>query len=198
MTIMRSKHGFGNGRERSRVDASGPAWYPNGGGVTMTGEMLTVKEAAMYLRTSAKTVYLLIRAGRLPAVNVARPGSPRPQWRVSRNTLDSLSKGERVRPEAAPSDRLTEEAKTRELLHRKWDLDMHVGTPIVAWRCTICGAITFIPELATRGLNWPLYCSACGAKTSLDTLELHGRYEAAQPWAEAKPARRRRASRKEA
>ena len=45
-------------------------------------KILTVAEAAQYLRLSVATVYRLAQAGEVPAVRVGR------QWRVQRGLLD--------------------------------------------------------------------------------------------------------------
>ena len=46
-------------------------------------QLLTVEEAAAYLRVTPATVYRLLRAGKLPGVRVGR------QWRVRRTALDA-------------------------------------------------------------------------------------------------------------
>ncbi len=47
-------------------------------------QLLTVEEAAAYLRVTPPTVYRLLRAGKLPGVKVGR------QWRVRLADLEAL------------------------------------------------------------------------------------------------------------
>ena len=42
----------------------------------MTGDLITVREAANYLRISARTVYRLIESGQIGAVRIGK------QWRI--------------------------------------------------------------------------------------------------------------------
>jgi len=53
------------------------------------------------LGVKADGIIALIRAGRLPAVDVRRPGSSRPRFRVNPDDLDALA----VRPDPLPARR---------------------------------------------------------------------------------------------
>jgi excisionase family DNA binding protein len=58
----------------------------------MTEEtFLTTDEVLEYLQVNLRTVYRLIKAGKLPAVRVGR------QWRFRRSDIDAWLEGERVR-----------------------------------------------------------------------------------------------------
>ena len=46
------------------------------------GQLMTIEEAAQYLRFHPSTVYRLARRGKLPAVKVGK------QWRLDREALD--------------------------------------------------------------------------------------------------------------
>lgn len=50
-------------------------------------QLLTIPETAERLRCSENHVYALIAAGRIRAVDVARPGSRQPKTRVSESAL---------------------------------------------------------------------------------------------------------------
>src|SRR5512139_3744885 len=66
---------------------------------------LTTDEVLEYLQVNLRTVYRLIKAGKLPAVRVGR------QWRFRRADIDAWLETQRVRaprlatPEAGPSAR---------------------------------------------------------------------------------------------
>jgi excisionase family DNA binding protein len=91
----------------------------------MDDTFLTTEEVLDYLQVNLRTVYRLIKAGKIPAVRVGR------QWRVKRADLDAWleSQGTRKRPPAgvAPRPRVADrprilvvddEASIRELLTR--------------------------------------------------------------------------------
>lgn len=61
--------------------------------------LMTVQEAASYLRFHPSTVYRLVRAGQLPALKLGK------QWRVSRDALQiwELRHAHVHMPERAPS-----------------------------------------------------------------------------------------------
>jgi excisionase family DNA binding protein len=69
-------------------------------------EVLTVPEAAAYLRVHEQTVYELLREGRLRGVKVGR------SWRIHRTTLEAFIKG-------APQHHLGEEAPMKVELIRQ-------------------------------------------------------------------------------
>ncbi len=150
-----------------------------------TPEVLTAQEVADLLRCNLRTVYALLKHGKLRGVRIGQQAGREKGWRIPRAEVERFLLGaERAHPEATHRDGFRGEEKAEELLKKKWDVDpVHVGAPILAWRCIVCGTAMFVPEFATRGLNWPEYCCGCGAKTTLETMEFEGRYEAAQPWA---------------
>lgn len=49
-----------------------------------TGEFLTVKEAATYLKATPNTITIWCRAGQIPAIKIGR------QWRISKKELDRM------------------------------------------------------------------------------------------------------------
>lgn len=157
-------------------------------------EVLTAQEVADLLRCNLRTVYALLKHGKLHGVRIGQQAGREKGWRIPRAEVERfLLSAERGHPEAAHRDGFTGEEEARELLKKKWDVEpLHVGTPILAWRCAACGTRTFVLEFATRGLNWPEYCCGCGAKATLETMEFEGRYECSQPWAEDRRAAGRR------
>ena len=92
----------------------------------MDDTFLTTEEVLDYLQVNLRTVYRLIKAGKIPAVRVGR------QWRFRRADLDAWleSQGTRKRQPAAPAARqvvvhdhprvlvVDDEASIRELLTR--------------------------------------------------------------------------------
>jgi excisionase family DNA binding protein len=62
-------------------------------------ELLTIQEAAHFLRLSRNTVYGLCRAGRLPAAKIGR------EWRVRRSELEKLLGWTPDAPTARPMPR---------------------------------------------------------------------------------------------
>lgn len=58
----------------------------------MSGDLITVREAANYLRISARTVYRLIESGQIGAVRIGK------QWRIPAADLPG-----RDQPVAAPA-----------------------------------------------------------------------------------------------
>lgn len=91
----------------------------------MDDTFLTTEEVLDYLQVNLRTVYRLIKAGKIPAVRVGR------QWRVRRADLDAWLDGQRSRrtravasaPSPTPADRprvlvVDDEASIRELLTR--------------------------------------------------------------------------------
>ena len=73
---------------------------------------LTTEEVIEYLQVNLRTVYRLIKAGKIPAVRVGR------QWRFRKGDLDAwLETGRRgVRPAPAPSERAPRTAAHRVLV----------------------------------------------------------------------------------
>ena len=63
----------------------------------MTDTFLTTEEVLDYLQINLRTVYRLIKAGKLPAVRVGR------QWRFKRDDLDAWLDGQRTRRRPAPA-----------------------------------------------------------------------------------------------
>jgi excisionase family DNA binding protein len=63
-------------------------------------ELLTIEEAAHFLRLSRNTVYGLCRAGRLPAAKIGR------EWRVRRSELEKLLGWTGEGPTARPMPRV--------------------------------------------------------------------------------------------
>ena len=64
----------------------------------MTDEtFLTTEEVLEYLQVNLRTVYRLVKAGKLPAVRVGR------QWRFRRSDIDAWLESGRVRPGRAPA-----------------------------------------------------------------------------------------------
>jgi excisionase family DNA binding protein len=58
---------------------------------------LTTEDVLEYLQVNLRTVYRLIKAGRIPAVRVGR------QWRFRRRDLDAWLESQQPRPAAAPA-----------------------------------------------------------------------------------------------
>jgi len=54
--------------------------------------MFTPPEIARRLRVKPERVIAWIRAGKLPAINVAQPGSRRPRFRISRESLEEYER----------------------------------------------------------------------------------------------------------
>lgn len=62
-------------------------------------DWLKVIEAAAELATTEHTVLAHIHSGELAAVNIARPGSSRPSWRIRRSDLEAfLTRRRAVQP----------------------------------------------------------------------------------------------------
>jgi excisionase family DNA binding protein len=88
----------------------------------MTDEtFLTTEEVLEYLQVNLRTIYRLVKAGKLPAVRVGR------QWRFRRSDIDAWLDSGRVRPDrsegtAAPHRRrilvADDEASIRDLLSK--------------------------------------------------------------------------------
>ena len=58
----------------------------------------TPPKAAKVLRVDPETIRELIRSGELRASNLARRGSTRPRWRISREALEEFLAGRGPRP----------------------------------------------------------------------------------------------------
>jgi excisionase family DNA binding protein len=54
----------------------------------------TVTALAHRFGCDKDTIYALIRSGRLPAFNIAKPGSKRATWRVSASAVDDFDRGQ--------------------------------------------------------------------------------------------------------
>lgn len=173
-----------------------------------TPEVLTAQEVADLLRCNLRTVYALLKHGKLHGVRIGQQAGREKGWRIPRAEVERFLSGtESGRPEAACPDGLTEDQKKRILayedgLPEEVREGIHRNSPIVAWRCKACWHVTYVPEFTTGGKTPPAYCSECGMKATPGNLALpdnfiyEGRYEAAQPWEDTRPPRRRRARRK--
>jgi excisionase family DNA binding protein len=60
--------------------------------------MLRPAEVADRLDVDVETVLAHVHRGTLPAVDVARPGSRRPRWRISEADLDAFVAARRTTP----------------------------------------------------------------------------------------------------
>src|SRR3970040_2376237 len=100
---------------------------------------LTTEEVLEYLQVNLRTVYRLIKAGKIPAVRVGR------QWRFRKTDLDAWLEGQRARggrqgPKGPPPATATgrprilvvdDEATIRDMLTKTLalaDYDVHTGT----------------------------------------------------------------------
>ncbi len=64
----------------------------------MSGDLITVREAANYLRISARTVYRLIESGQIGAVRIGK------QWRIPASDLPGREQPQQtVAPERTAS-----------------------------------------------------------------------------------------------
>ena len=66
----------------------------------MRDNLVTVREAANYLRISARTVYRLIESGQIGAVRIGK------QWRIPANDLPGLGQAT-AEPVQAPESQAT-------------------------------------------------------------------------------------------
>ena len=73
----------------------------------MDDTFLTTEEVLDYLQVNLRTVYRLIKAGKIPAVRVGR------QWRFRRRDVDAWLEAQRTRSGARPSRRDRTEADCR-------------------------------------------------------------------------------------
>src|SRR6187397_1260823 len=69
------------------------------GHLTHDDIFLTTEEVLEYLQVNLRTVYRLIKAGKIPAVRVGR------QWRFRKRDIDAWLDTQRPRGERAPSPR---------------------------------------------------------------------------------------------
>ena len=67
-----------------------------------TARNLTPPTIAKRYRVACETVVLWIRAGELPAINVARRGCRRPRYRCSEADLADFEAGRQVQPPIKP------------------------------------------------------------------------------------------------
>lgn len=58
----------------------------------MSGDLITVREAANYLRISARTVYRLIESGQIGAVRIGK------QWRIPSGDLPGRDQAQPAAP----------------------------------------------------------------------------------------------------
>ena len=82
----------GIGRDWTVVPVKGPAksdkarmGQETGGIMAMAENLITVREAANFLRISARTVYRLIESGQIGAVRIGK------QWRIPANDLPGVT-----------------------------------------------------------------------------------------------------------
>ncbi len=82
----------GTGRGWSKLPEKRPAKREqaskgpeNGGEMAMAENLITVREAASFLRISARTVYRLIESGQIGAVRIGK------QWRIPANDLPGVT-----------------------------------------------------------------------------------------------------------
>ena len=75
----------GGAGEKTRRDNAGPKGPENGGNMAMAENLITVREAANFLRISARTVYRLIESGQIGAVRIGK------QWRIPANDLPGVT-----------------------------------------------------------------------------------------------------------
>lgn len=76
---------------------------------------LTPAEVAATLRLGkVDGVYALIDSGQLPAVDVSRPGSRRPLWRISPAALDAFVRRRTAGPPAPKPERRRKPARVTE------------------------------------------------------------------------------------
>ena len=114
---------------------------------------LTTDEVLEYLQVNLRTVYRLIKAGKIPAVRVGR------QWRFRKTDIDAWLERERshsIRPPtpvaattqpAKPDGRprvlvVDDEASIRDLLSKTlalWPSTTSTWPPTAAWRSNGCG-----------------------------------------------------------
>ena len=131
----------------------------------MDDTFLTTEEVLDYLQVNLRTVYRLIKAGRIPAVRVGR------QWRFKRADLDAWleSQGTRKRQPAAPPARLRvhdhprvlvvdDEASIRELLTRtlaltEYDVEAVGDGPIGLERMRLASYDLLIADLRMPGTD---------------------------------------------
>ena len=71
----------------------------------MTSSRLSPKQVAARINVSVRLVRDLITSGTLPAVDVSRPGSRKPRYRVSEADLTVFESRRMVRVAAAPKRR---------------------------------------------------------------------------------------------
>ena len=69
---------------------------------------LTTEEVLEYLQVNLRTVYRLIKAGKIPAVRVGR------QWRFRKRDIDAWLDTQRPRAERTPSAAVSDRAATRD------------------------------------------------------------------------------------
>jgi excisionase family DNA binding protein len=69
---------------------------------------LTTEEVLEYLQVNLRTVYRLIKAGKIPAVRVGR------QWRFRKRDIDAWLDTQRPRGERAPSTAVADRAQSRD------------------------------------------------------------------------------------
>ena len=131
----------------------------------MDDTFLTTEEVLDYLQVNLRTVYRLIKAGKIPAVRVGR------QWRFKRSDLDAWldSQGTRKRQVARPADRpapperprvlvVDDEASIRELLTRtlaltEYEVEAVADGPLGLARLRLAAYDLLIADLRMPGMD---------------------------------------------
>src|SRR6476661_1924466 len=72
----------------------------------MDETFLTTEEVLEYLQVNLRTVYRLIKAGKIPAVRVGR------QWRFRKRDIDAWLDSQRPHPQAVAASTPVDDAKT--------------------------------------------------------------------------------------
>ena len=76
---------IGGAGQKTQGNPSGAKGPKLGGKFAMAENLITVREAANFLRISARTVYRLIESGQIGAVRIGK------QWRIPANDLPGVT-----------------------------------------------------------------------------------------------------------
>jgi hypothetical protein len=80
----------------------------------------TVADLAGRWQCKPHVVLDLIDAGELPAIDVSRPGSKRPRWRILPVDLEAFEERRRAKPKQKPQRRATRQASGPQPIGRRW------------------------------------------------------------------------------